>query len=168
LEIVKLIQGYFTRVDVELFSHVRGKYAKVGSISLNEELGQVDYIFSDKTGTLTCNQMQFKYCVIGDMCYEYNKNLTLKKSNDMCTNTNINLNLHKFTDDDSRLRDDNIKHFGMYYMYDWITHAGMLSKPNTLNHFNQHSQFNVINRTKYNNFYIIRNAKLEWTMSIWS
>ena len=28
-------------------------------------------VFSDKTGTLTCNKMEFKYCVIGDVCYQY-------------------------------------------------------------------------------------------------
>lgn len=29
----------------------------------------MEYIFSDKTGTLTCNQMEFKYCLIGDILY---------------------------------------------------------------------------------------------------
>lgn len=40
--------------------------ATVQTSRLMEELGQVNYIFSDKTGTLTCNIMEFKnLCVQG-------------------------------------------------------------------------------------------------------
>lgn len=37
--------------------------------NLNEELGQVRYIFSDKTGTLTRNVMEFKRCAVGSDVY---------------------------------------------------------------------------------------------------
>ena len=70
LEMVKLVQGYFMRYDYGLYSITKKEYPKIGSVSINEELGQVTHIFSDKTGTLTKNKMIFKFCVIGENIYE--------------------------------------------------------------------------------------------------
>ena len=57
--------------DILSYSKIRKRWLTPNSVSLNEECGIVDYIFTDKTGTLTCNKMEFKYCVIGDVCYYY-------------------------------------------------------------------------------------------------
>jgi phospholipid-transporting ATPase len=69
LEFVKVFQSYFITTDEEMYVKARDKFASVRTTTINEELGQVEYIFSDKTGTLTCNQMEFKYCIIGNALY---------------------------------------------------------------------------------------------------
>jgi hypothetical protein len=42
---------------------------KVGSAGLNEELGQIEYLICDKTGTLTNNKMILRGIVIADKVY---------------------------------------------------------------------------------------------------
>jgi len=42
-----------------------GKNAKVAQTNIVEELGQISYLFSDKTGTLTRNEMTFKAMCVG-------------------------------------------------------------------------------------------------------
>ena len=55
--------------DYLIYSEERDKAVKVQTFSIVEDLGQVGYIFSDKTGTLTRNIMDFKYMLIGNEFY---------------------------------------------------------------------------------------------------
>ena len=72
-EIIKIIQGIFISWDILLYSKWRHCFCSPKSVSIIEELGNVNFIFSDKTGTLTKNQLQFKYCIIDNKYYEYIK-----------------------------------------------------------------------------------------------
>uniref|UniRef100_A0A914D595 Uncharacterized protein n=1 Tax=Acrobeloides nanus TaxID=290746 RepID=A0A914D595_9BILA len=55
--------------DTEMYYEKNDVPAKARTTTLNEELGQVEHIFCDKTGTLTQNIMEFKKCSINGICY---------------------------------------------------------------------------------------------------
>jgi phospholipid-transporting ATPase len=69
MEVVKVLIGFFINRDLDMYHDVTDTSAKARTSSLVEELGQVDYIFSDKTGTLTCNMMRFQRCTIDGTAY---------------------------------------------------------------------------------------------------
>lgn len=69
LEIVRFIQAQFINWDLDMYCRENDTPAVARTSNLNEELGQVGYILSDKTGTLTCNVMEFKQCSIAGKVY---------------------------------------------------------------------------------------------------
>ena len=69
LEMIKYYQAWMISSDLELYSEETDTPTIVRTSSLVEELGQIKYIFSDKTGTLTRNVMEFKSCSIAGKCY---------------------------------------------------------------------------------------------------
>ncbi|PSR91224.1 Phospholipid-transporting ATPase 9 [Actinidia chinensis var. chinensis] len=69
IEIVKVLQSIFINQDVHMYYEEADKPANARTSNLNEELGQVDTILSDKTGTLTCNSMEFIKCSVAGTAY---------------------------------------------------------------------------------------------------
>lgn len=69
IEIVKVLQSIFINQDQDMYYEETDKPAHARTSNLNEELGQVDTILSDKTGTLTCNSMEFVKCSIAGVNY---------------------------------------------------------------------------------------------------
>ncbi|PIA47079.1 hypothetical protein AQUCO_01400049v1 [Aquilegia coerulea] len=70
IEMIKFIQStQFINKDLNMYHVETNTPALARTSNLNEELGQVEYIFSDKTGTLTRNLMEFFKCSIGGEVY---------------------------------------------------------------------------------------------------
>nr|CAG4636771.1 EOG090X00X3 [Ceriodaphnia reticulata] len=80
IEMVRFIQATFINNDMEMYHVETDTPACARTSNLNEELGQVKYVFSDKTGTLTQNVMEFQQCSVGGTIYSANNDVIVNSS----------------------------------------------------------------------------------------
>jgi phospholipid-transporting ATPase len=69
MEVVKFQQAQLINTDLDMYYAKTDTPALCRTSSLVEELGQIEYVFSDKTGTLTRNEMEFQCCSIAGVAY---------------------------------------------------------------------------------------------------
>ncbi|KAI1435898.1 phospholipid-translocating P-type ATPase [Xylaria sp. CBS 124048] len=74
IEIVKVVQA-FQMNDIEMYDAETDTPISINTNTILEDLGQIDYIFSDKTGTLTENNMQFRKLSVGGTSWFHSINM---------------------------------------------------------------------------------------------
>ncbi|CBY21145.1 unnamed protein product [Oikopleura dioica] len=114
IEIVKLFQAFFISNDLEMYSKEFDAGVVCRSLNITEELGNIQAIFSDKTGTLTENQMIFRAASVNGINYEHAANsLIVSKTKSQAEVTDdetqtgdpeLRLKLRSFSETDIEIR----------------------------------------------------------------
>ncbi|CAL5042915.1 unnamed protein product [Urochloa decumbens] len=114
IEMVKLLQALFINQDIEMYHEESDKPTHARTSNLNEELGMVDTILSDKTGTLTCNMMEFIKCSIAGTAYgqgvtEVERAMAMRKGARLDDNIENGDHKNKKIDDSPHVKGFNFK-----------------------------------------------------------
>ncbi|XP_020799280.1 probable phospholipid-transporting ATPase VA isoform X1 [Drosophila serrata] len=71
IELCKILQVFHIHNNIDLYDQDTNKQTECRAMNITEELGQIQHIFSDKTGTLTENKMIFRRCVVNGADYNH-------------------------------------------------------------------------------------------------
>lgn len=69
VEVIRFFHSLLINWDEKMYYSFNDTPARARTTTLNEELGQIEYVFSDKTGTLTQNIMTFNKCTVSARLY---------------------------------------------------------------------------------------------------
>jgi len=148
LEMVKVLQGLFISNDPRMHQVSTDISASVQSSSLNEELGQIDYVFSDKTGTLTQNLMEFKKLSVNGKPYGDGRDYDISNLPNV---ENVDFKDRKFFDILNQKNHPDHKAAHNYLKFLAICHTVIVQKEGSKNVYNASSpdEFALINYAKY-------------------
>ncbi|KAL1079545.1 hypothetical protein V6Z11_D10G229300 [Gossypium hirsutum] len=80
MELVRVGQAYFMIRDTQMYDESSNSRFQCRALNINEDLGQIKYVFSDKTGTLTENKMEFQCASIWGVDYSGGNAISLDQN----------------------------------------------------------------------------------------
>ncbi|ODV95092.1 hypothetical protein PACTADRAFT_76664 [Pachysolen tannophilus NRRL Y-2460] len=88
MEIIKVMQVLLLQWDIDMYHKPSNTPAEARTATILEELGQVSYVFSDKTGTLTDNLMLFRKFSVAGVSWLHDVDILMNQSNEIISTGN--------------------------------------------------------------------------------